>query len=300
MSQKFPNNARALLTSSISAVATSLTVEAGKADLFPVATTSDWLAPADWFRVTLEDNLGNFEIIKVGTRAAGGGVFSVLLRGQEGTTAVLWTAGAVVESRFTGADIGFFAAGNFEDVTTPGSLTVAGKITHNGVESRAVPVGGIIMWSGAVVDIDDGWQLCDGTNGTPNLRDKFVVGAGTTYAVGATGGSKDAIAVTHGHTAIFSGSEMGVHGHNISDPGHVHNTQGTFLNYGATPNSSGVLVQSGGTTPTLSASTGVTVVAATAGTPSGIVAVDNGGASGTNANLPPYYALAYIMCMGYA
>ena len=58
-----------------------------------------------------------------------------------------------------------------------------------------VPIGGIINWSGAIVDIPAGYQLCDGTNGTPNLRDKFVVGAGTTYAVDDHGG-----AATHTHT----------------------------------------------------------------------------------------------------
>jgi len=54
--------------------------------------------------------------------------------------------------------------------------------------------GAIVLWSGAVVDIPDGWVFCDGNNGTPDLRDKFIVGAGSTYAVGATGGT-----TTHGH-----------------------------------------------------------------------------------------------------
>ena len=49
--------------------------------------------------------------------------------------------------------------------------------------------GIIAIWSGAVVDIPFGWHLCDGSSGTPDLRDKFVVGAGNSYAVGATGGS---------------------------------------------------------------------------------------------------------------
>jgi len=49
--------------------------------------------------------------------------------------------------------------------------------------------GIIAIWSGAVVDIPFGWKLCDGTAGTPDLRDKFVVGAGSSYAVGAAGGS---------------------------------------------------------------------------------------------------------------
>lgn len=40
----------------------------------------------------------------------------------------------------------------------------------------------ICLWSGAVVDIPAGWALCDGNNGTPNLTDKFVIGAGSTYS----------------------------------------------------------------------------------------------------------------------
>jgi len=57
-----------------------------------------------------------------------------------------------------------------------------------------VPTGTIAIWSGAEVDIPPGWIKCDGNNGTPNLEDKFIVGALSTYAVGATGG-----AVQHNH-----------------------------------------------------------------------------------------------------
>ena len=53
-----------------------------------------------------------------------------------------------------------------------------------------VPKGGIIIWSGSVNDIPAGWVLCDGSNGTPDLRDRFVLGAGNNYTVGATGGKK--------------------------------------------------------------------------------------------------------------
>ena len=52
-----------------------------------------------------------------------------------------------------------------------------------------VPVGGIIIWSGLSTAIPTNWQICDGTNGTPDLRDKFVIGAGNAYTVGQTGGS---------------------------------------------------------------------------------------------------------------
>lgn len=66
--------------------------------------------------------------------------------------------------------------------------------------------GLIVKWSGSIVDIPDGWQLCNGTNGTPDLRDRFVPGAGTTYNPGDTGG-----AVNHTHTATTDG-----HSHNTN------------------------------------------------------------------------------------
>jgi len=60
--------------------------------------------------------------------------------------------------------------------------------------------GLICEWSGSIVSIPDGWALCDGNNGTPDLRDKFVVGAGSTYAPDATGG-----ATTHTHDFTTDG-----------------------------------------------------------------------------------------------
>ena len=65
-----------------------------------------------------------------------------------------------------------------------------------GMEAKtsAFRAGMIILWSGAIVDIPAGWQLCNGTNGTPDLRNRFLAGAGDTYAVDATGG-----ALTHNH-----------------------------------------------------------------------------------------------------
>ena len=77
----------------------------------------------------------------------------------------------------------------------------------------AIPSGGIILWSGSTGSVPSGWYLCDGTNGTPDLRNSFIVGAGNTYAVGATGGTADAIVVSHTHTAT------------VTDPSHVHANQ---------------------------------------------------------------------------
>ncbi len=65
--------------------------------------------------------------------------------------------------------------------------------------------GAIIKFSGAIVDIPAGWVLCDGNNGSPDLRDKFVIGAGNTYAVDYSGGS-----LTHTHVIAQLG-----HSHNL-------------------------------------------------------------------------------------
>lgn len=107
MAQKFTNNARALLTSGIAAGDTSLSIEGAKADSFPVAdtgTSTVGTAGKDWFKAVLQDAVGNIEIIYVRTRASGGGTFSNVLRGQEGTTARAFAAGSVCGLRLTATD----------------------------------------------------------------------------------------------------------------------------------------------------------------------------------------------------
>lgn len=88
-----------------------------------------------------------------------------------------------------------------------------------------LPSGIIAKWKGSVATIPAGWVICDGLNGTPDLRDRFIVGASTSasYAVGATGG-----ATTHAHPGSETGStaitiaQMPPHNHGVSDPGHNH------------------------------------------------------------------------------
>jgi len=65
-----------------------------------------------------------------------------------------------------------------------------------------IQTGMILLWSGAIVDIPPGYSLCDGNNGTPDLRDRFVIGAGNTYAVDASGGT-----VNHTHTFTTNGHQ---------------------------------------------------------------------------------------------
>jgi hypothetical protein len=169
---------------------------------------------------------------------------------------------------FTGTPLAPTAAGgtNNTQIATTAFVTTA--------VAASFPAGGIIMWSGSVASIPSGWALCNGSNGTPDLRNRFVVGAGSTYAVDATGGSADAIVVSHTHTATST----------VTDPGHFH----SLPNYPNNPLQAGTRDTASsfqsGTQNTDTKTTGITVATTVAST----------GSSGTNANLPPYYALAYI------
>jgi len=136
--------------------------------------------------------------------------------------------------------------------------------------ASAIPSGGIIIWSGSASAIPSGWYLCNGSNSTPDLRDKFVVGAGSTYAVADTGGSANAVVVSHTHTAT------------VTDPGHSHTITPSSTGYNSAISSGPPQATLDGSS-TSTATTGVTVSNSTTGV------------SGTNANLPPYYALCYIM-----
>jgi hypothetical protein len=138
-------------------------------------------------------------------------------------------------------------------------------LQNSSTSGTTIPSGLIAIWSGATGSIPSGWVLCNGTNGTPDLRNSFVIGAGSTYAVGATGGSADSIVVAHTHT--------------VTDPGHKHNTTST---------GSGSLINAAAS-GTTGASTSTTDTATTG------ITLQSTGASGANANLPPYYALAFIM-----
>jgi hypothetical protein len=142
-----------------------------------------------------------------------------------------------------------------------GIIGVAGTST-----GTTIPTGMISLWYGSIGSVPLGWYLCDGTNGTPDLRDRFVVGAGSTYSVAATGGSANAIVVSHTHT--------------VTDPGHNHTVASSNVATGFTSGANaGTITSTTATTST--ATTGISIVSA--------------GSSGTNANLPPYYALAYVM-----
>ena len=152
--------------------------------------------------------------------------------------------------------------------------------------AASFPTGGIILWSGSVASIPSGWALCNGSNGTPDLRNKFVVGAGSTYAVNGTGGSADATVASHTHTFSATTGAAGSHNHDWAAG--EYNTPGNY-DYGTNLVGNNLSSTDGARGYSMTTST----VADHTHTVSGTTA--STGSSGTNANLPPYYALAYIM-----
>lgn len=114
------------------------------------------------------------------------------------------------------------------------NVTGAVTATHTTLNSTIVPSGGIIIWSGAESAIPTGWVLCNGSNSTPDLRDKFVMGAGTT-AVNTTGGTNSLTIATanlpsHTHAISLTSGAGGSHTHSISSDGaHSH----TFVVHGS-------------------------------------------------------------------
>ena len=96
-----------------------------------------------------------------------------------------------------------------------------------------VPYGGIIMWSGSSTSIPSGWKLCDGTNGTPNLSGRFLVGIGnngeTNYSLGANGGEDShqlTVSEMPSHNHGGSTSEDGEHDHEYNDKYALENNNG--------------------------------------------------------------------------
>ena len=145
--------------------------------------------------------------------------------------------------------------------------------------SSAFTTGMILLWSGSTGSIPSGFYLCNGSNGTPDLRDRFIVGAGGSYTVAQTGGSADAIVVSHTHTATSTST--------VTDPTHVHSQTGQTINSGTFNQIQGGGAGNTGSVNTGAASTGITVATSTTNVATGT--------SGSGANNPLYYALAYIM-----
>ena len=182
--------------------------------------------------------------------------------------------------------------------------------------AASVPVGGIILWSGSASAIPAHWALCNGQNGTPDLRGRFIVGAGGSYSPGATGGAETVTLgisqiPSHTHTATTTVStgagslkaeSNGAHTHyaqckaygenkwNYPDWGRMADRDGytggiDYDQSNTTPEKVFRILSSGAHAHTISGAPSVSVSVSNANT----------GGGGAHENRPPYYALCYIM-----
>jgi len=188
-----------------------------------------------------------------------------------------------------------------------GALQDSGKNIN-----EVVPTGIITMWSGVIASIPTGWALCDGSNGTPDLRNRFVVGAGDQYDRNDTGGA---------NSVTLTESEMPSHNHSMDSAGsHSHSISvdttsltGSFQHRSDTntPQSRGeigVFTGQSANNPSGSAHSGGSSTARRVnfdGTHSHSASansagnhthtINNTGGDQAHENRPPYFALAYIM-----
>lgn len=184
--------------------------------------------------------------------------------------------------------------GNTKTDTLKSNAVRTGELIVPGFPINAlVPAGIITMWSGTIASIPNGWVLCDGQNGTPDLRSRFIVGAccdgpivpSGQYIPGQTGGS---------NSVTLSASNLPPHTHNFSgntntDGAHTHVFKGNDV---PSNNYNGVARAQGSWNFTAD-------VNGTQGTHnhafSGVTNNGNGLSGQAHENRPPYYALAFIM-----
>lgn len=138
-------------------------------------------------------------------------------------------------------------------------LVIDGEVVEvSGGGGGGVPTGVIVIWSGTASDIPSGWALCDGQNGTPDLRDRFVLGGGGTHPVGETGGSE---------TVTLTEQQMPAHVHSA-----INNGSSSTIKFNQTAGSSASFIKSLSSASTTSAGSGQ-----------------------PHNNMPPYYVLCYII-----
>jgi hypothetical protein len=257
--------------------------------------------------------LSNTIAIRAGTQCLKVAAGSLTVNGTAvgGASAATPTALGTVYGSTTSATNNTFKisiAGNGAniDVTNNSEDLASTSFIHN-----ILPYGSVVMWYGKRSKIPTGWVICDGTNGTPDLRNKFVIGADGDYSptgtfqspgssitgiFSATGGTTQfdfSRVPAHSHLASFTGIPTS-HTHGINDPGHSH----LFYNLiSADANNNGANgVQYGSLiTPTSIEKTGITVLS-TATTPYGTVTVDATGTTYSSTQIiPPFTAAYYIM-----
>jgi len=207
------------------------------------------------------------------------------------------TSATSISERFKIDQSGNFFMSGLEATTSSAGTTILVRDNTTGqlkgFNAGPIPLGGIIMWSGSVAP--SGWRLCISGIGTvngivvPNLSDRFVVGTGNLYTSGNTGGSKDAVVVSHSHGGTTGSG--GAHSHLLTtDAAQVNLTSSnTIAQAHSTGGNFGYGLVGTNTLPTVGKSSDA---------PSHTHTITSDGVSGTDKNLPPYYALAFIIYVG--
>ena len=195
---------------------------------------------------------------------------------QDGSSGDGWTSSGTITSSGTLAVTGSLTLDGATG--TSGQVLVSTGASATPTWGNAFVTGMIMIWYGSSGAVPTGWAICDGTSGTPNLQNKFVVGAGGSYAINTTGGSANATLPSHSHTGTTNAG--GAHNHTIPH----------------------YLVQAVGGTGDIDRDNEYQQWKALPGQSTGSIGnhthsftTSTVGTSATNANLPPYLALYYIM-----
>lgn len=199
------------------------------------------------------------------------------------------------------------SAGN--DVSLNGNVNVTGSIAASGTVTASnyglnsngngpVPAGGIIMWSGSITAIPFGWALCDGSSGTPDLRERFIVGAGTSDNITVINGGAYSQGSSGGQNLVgLSMSNIPSHTHTMASAGsHSHTVKGQWGgDNGDHSNDDAVGAGDKGRNEN---SFYFDHTSSIAGAHTHTINPTGGDGSGNavaHENRPPYYALAFIM-----
>lgn len=262
---EFANNASTRIAKDIQTSENTITVASGETSYFPELPYSD-----SYFMLTLVDDNGNFEIVKC--TAKSDTTFTVE-RAQEGTTAKFFKQGTTIENRLTAGSItqvfqqsvgtttehGIFRIASPDEIrkgvtqpTAPAACTPENlKPVLNEIQVNAFIKGGIVAFSGEFDGVnpiptggtigDKNWRICDGGDGTPDLRNRFIMGCNTTTDIGTTGGSNKmtgttgpctlTIAQMPSHTHTFS---IGTYGNTAESTGGGQWIQSTHATGGST------------------------------------------------------------------
>lgn len=152
---------------------------------------------------------------------------------------------------------------------SPATVIASSELNQNFTDLKtainsAMPTGGILIWSGAIADIPATWTLCNGSGGTPDLRNKFVIGAGSTYVVGDTGGASSVTLTTN---------ELPAHTHGVTQDAEKWYGTRWATSYASSGPGTDVKI----------------------GFSSASISTQSAGSGAAFSILNPYYALAFIM-----